>query len=124
MINSDRIVPVTATDLISLYGLILKQDSNNSALVALDATNPGEFEVTSASGSLVLADEPVASLDIASGVSSVKIYFVPAYDYKGFTVNGSAATIAAGSDAVSADGRTLYSATLASGAITIAKVGF
>lgn len=32
MINTDRIVPVTQTDLLSLYGLILKQDSNNSAL--------------------------------------------------------------------------------------------
>lgn len=28
MINNERIVPVTATDLLSLYGLILKQDSN------------------------------------------------------------------------------------------------
>lgn len=125
MINTDRIVPVTATDLISLYGLILKMDSNNSSLAALDAsTTDGQFEVTSTSGSLLIADEPVQALDIATGVSAVTIYFVPAYDYAGFTVNGAAATIDSDSDAVSPDGRTLYKAVLASGEITITKVGF
>lgn len=121
MINTDRIVPVTAVDLISLYGLILKQDSNNSGLVALDATNPGEFEVASSAGSLLIADEPVASLDFASGYSAGTVYFVPAYDYVGFTINGSAVTP---TGTVNADGRTLYKAVLGSGAITITQVGF
>ena len=40
MINSNRIVPVSALDLISLYGLILKQDTtNNSSLAKLDASD-------------------------------------------------------------------------------------
>lgn len=124
MINTDRIVPVTAVDLISLYGLILKQDSNNSGLVALDATNPGEFEVASSAGSLLIADEPVASLDFASGYSAGTVYFVPAYDYVGFTINGTAVTPESDSDDVTADGRTLYKAVLGSGAITITQVGF
>lgn len=124
MINTDRIVPVTAVDLISLYGLILKQNSNNSGLVALDATNPGEFEVASSAGSLLIADEPVASLDFASGYSAGTVYFVPAYDYVGFSINGTAVTPAEGSVDVNADGRTLYKAVLGSGDVTITQVGF
>lgn len=124
MINTDRIVPVTAVDLISLYGLILKQDSNNSSLVALDATNPGEFEVASSAGSLLIADEPVASLDFASGYTAGTVYFVPAYDYVGFTINGTAVIPESDSDDVTADGRTLYKAVLGSGEVTITQVGF
>lgn len=121
MINTDRIVPVQAIDLISLYGLILKMDSNNSSLVALDATDPGEFAVGASAGSLLLADEPVASLDFASGYTAGTVYFVPSVDYVGFTADGSAIT-ATGD--VEADGRTLYKAVLATGAVTITKVGF
>lgn len=124
MINTDRIVPVQATDLISLYGLILLQDSNNSGLTALDASDIGEFQITSGSAPLI-ADEPAKVIDIdatASSVSACTVYFVPAYDYKGFTVDG-AAVVTAGAT-VNADGRTLYKATLSSSTITIAKVGF
>lgn len=124
MINTDRIVPVQATDLISLYGLILLQDSNNSGLTALDASNIGEFQITSGSAPLI-ADEPVKAIDIdatASSVSACTVYFVPAYDYEGFTIDGAAVTTAGAT--VNADGRTLYKATLSSGTITIAKVGF
>lgn len=124
MINTDRIVPVQATDLISLYGLILLQDSNNSGLTALDASNIGEFQITSGSNVLI-ADEPAKVIDIdatASSVSACTVYFVPAYDYEGFTVDG-VAVVTAGAT-VNADGRTLYKATLSSGTVTIAKVGF
>lgn len=121
MINTDRIVPVQVIDLISLYGLILKQDSNNSSLAALDATNPGQFEVAADAGSLLIADEPVESLDFASGYTAGTVYFVPAFDYSGFTINGSAVTP---TGTVNADGRTLYKAVLATGAVTITQVGF
>lgn len=124
MINTDRIVPVQATDLISLYGLILLQDSNNSGLTALNASNIGEFQITSGSAPLI-ADEPAKVIDIdatASSVSACTVYFVPAYDYKGFTVDGNAVVTAGAT--VNADGRTLYKATLSSSTITIAKVGF
>ena len=127
MINTDRIVPVQVIDLISLYGLILKQDTtNNSGLAKLAATNPGEFVVTSGSAPL-LANEPVTTLDIdatASSVSSATIYFVPAFDYSGFTVDGAAATMGDGSATVNPDRRTLYKAVLSSGSITITQVGF
>lgn len=123
MINNDRIVPVTATDLISLYGLILKQASANSSLAKLEADAIGEFTVKSGSAPLI-ASEPVKKIDIdatASSVSSATIYFVPAYDYAGFSIDGTAVTPTGD---VVADGRTLYVATLATGAITIAKAGF
>lgn len=118
MINQDRIVPVTATDLITLYGLILKVGSVNvSALAASDTA--GNFEVEDNSATL-LASEPVGTLNFASGVTASTVYFVPAYDYAGFTVNGGVAT----TGDVDPDGRTLYKAELASSAVTITKVGF
>lgn len=124
MINKDRIVPVQATDLLSLYGLILKMDSNNSTLAKLDALDvDGNFKVTSGSAPL-LCSQPAETIDIdatASSVSSAIIYFVPAYDYNGFTIDGSAVTP---TGSVDADGVTLYKAVLSSGAITITKVGF
>lgn len=123
MINTDRIVPVTKTDLITLYGNIMTLAG--STVAALKATNPGEFEVEEApaNGSL-LAAEPVTTLDIDADVSAVTVYFIPAYDFAGFTVGGAAATIADGSDEVDADGSSLYTAALATGEITITKVGF
>lgn len=122
MINEDRIVPVSKTDLISLYGLILKVA--NVDVAKLDATGTGTFEISQAlTTDYVLADEPVKSLNIASTVTSASIYFVAAYDFEGFTVGEASATIASGSVDVDADGNTLYLAVLANGEITISKVG-
>lgn len=121
MINQDRIVPITAVDLISMYGLILTLAAS-TAPTALAATDTaGDFAVTTNSATL-LANEPVKALNFGSGVTASTVYFVAAYDYAGFTINGTAATTAGAT--VTPDGRTLYSATLASGTITIAKVGF
>ena len=121
MINSNRVVPVTQVDLLTLYGNIMKLDG--TSISAIDATDVGEFSVTG-SGDVgnKLAAEPIKSLDFASGVTAAVIYFIPAYDYKGFTKNGSACTMA-GADVV-ADGRTFYKGTLSSSTVTIAKVGF
>lgn len=120
MINNERIVPVTATDLITLYGNILK--ISGKAVTALSTTaTDGTFTVAEASGTL-LANEPVASMNILSGTAAT-IYFVAAYDYSGFQINGAAVTTTG--DTVEADGRTLYTATLSGGnAVAIAKVGF
>lgn len=120
MINTDRIVPVMATDLITLYGLILKVGSIDvSALAAIDTA--GDFSVTDDAATL-LASEPVGTLDFAEGVSTSTVYFVPAYDYAGFTINGVAASTS-GADVVN-DGATLYKAELATNAVTITQVGF
>ena len=127
MINSNRIVPVLKTDLISLYSVILKQASGNSGLAKLSAdTIEGDFSVKTNSA-VLLADQPVKSLDFdatASSVSAGTVYFVAAYDYEGFTIDGVAEEPADGSVEVEADDSTLYKAVLASGDITITKVGF
>lgn len=124
MINENRIVPVEKIDLISLYGLILKQDSNNSSLAKLAAnTVDGEFQVKTNSA-VLLADQPAKVIDFdttASSVTAGTVYFVPSFDYEGFTING-AAVVPTGD--VVADGVSLYKAVLSSGAITITKVGF
>lgn len=119
MINADRIVPVQKTDLLTLYGNIMKLAGTNVSKVS--AATPGVFALTSGSGNL-LADEPVKTLDFGSSVTSAVVYFIPTYDYAGFSIAGTAVETA-GAD-VDADGVTLYTATLSSGTVTIAKVGF
>lgn len=121
MINDNRIVPIEVYDLLSMIGLVMKLSGTTVAKVS--ASNPEEFTVTGTGdvGNL-LANEPVKVLDFASGVTAGVVYFIPSYDYDGFKVAGVKVTTA-GAD-VEADGRTLYTATLASGAVTIAKVGF
>lgn len=120
MINENRIVPVTATDLLTLYGTILKIASVSVTALSTTATD-GSFVIASASGT-VIANEPVKSIEITTGTSAT-IYFVPAYDFSGFTIAGSPVTTSGAE--VEADGRTLYTATLSGGnAIAIAKVGF
>lgn len=126
MINNDRIVPITAIDLISMYGAILRA----ALYVAGDvATAPTVLEATTANGifeitkrGCFLMNEPMKSCDIAARIIDTGVYFVPAYDYSGFTVNGEAFTT--GGDEVTADGRTLYFAAIGDGAVTIGKVGY
>lgn len=119
MINTDRIVPIESIDLLTAYGTMMKLAG--TSVTAVQATDPGVFELTSGSGNL-LAAEPVQSLDFGEGVTSAVVYFVPAYDYVGFTIAGVAAVPTGAT--INADGRTLYTATLSSGSITIAQVGF
>ena len=127
MINNDRIVSVTKTDLISLYGLILKQASANSSLEKLASKDvEGDFQVT-ANSKIYICDQPVKSLDIdatASSVSASTIYFLAAKDYVGFSIDGTPETPADGSVDVDNDASTLYKAVLATGDITITKAGF
>lgn len=126
MINSDRIVPVTKTDLISLYSTILLQASGNSGLAKLESTDiAGNYQIKTNNGVLI-ADQPVVSCDIdatTSSVSACTLYFMTDPAFTGFTIDGVAEEAAAGSVDVVADG-SLYKAVLASGDITITKVGF
>lgn len=121
MINNDRIVPITVIDLISMYGLVLAM-SLDSAPTKLDATDTaGDFSQTTNSAT-VICSEPVKSFNFGEDVTAGTVYFVPAYDYAGFSIDGTATETEGAT--VTADGRTLYSATLADGAVTIAQVGF
>ena len=126
MINSNRIVPVTKTDLISLYSVILVQASGNSSLAKLVSDDiEGNYQIKTNSA-VVIADQPVVSCDIdatASSVSACTLYFMADSAFKGFTIDGVAEELADGSVDVVADG-TLYKAVLSSGDITVTKVGF
>lgn len=126
MINNNRIVPVEKTDLISLYGLILKQASGNSGLAKLESLDvAGNFQVKT-NNAIVIADQPVKSVDIdatASSVSACTVYFVPAFDYAGFTIDG-VVVETEGVEVDSANGGQLYKAVLASGDVTISVAGF
>lgn len=110
MINNKQIVPITVTDLLTLYGNVLKIANVNVTALSGNVTANGTY----------IADAPVESIDFASGVSSATVYFVAAYDYKGFSINGTAVE----TDAVENDASTLYVATLSGGSVTVAKVGF
>lgn len=127
MINTNRIVPITKVDLITMYGLILLQASANSSLAKLASDDvEGDFTIKTNSAVLI-ADQPVKSVDIdatASSVSAATLFFVPAFDYEGFTVDGAAATIADNDVIVNPDGHTLYKAVFGSSTVTITKVGF
>ena len=115
MINTKRIVPVTRTDLLTLIGNIMVLAGTSVAKV--EASLIGcHFRKNQ------IADEPVKSLDFVSGVTAAVVYFIPDTHYEGFKVAGTAVETA-GAD-VDADGVTLYTATLSSGDVTIAKVGF
>lgn len=120
MINQNRIVPVQKTDLLTLYGNILK--IANVSVTALASTGIGEFEQTTNSAT-VIANEPVKAFNFGSSVTAATVYFIPDADFTvgSFTKTGATLTT---SGTVDADGVTLYTATLSTNALTFAKVGF
>lgn len=121
MINKDRIVPVNSTDLLSLISTMLSI-ANVSYTVAEASDAEGDFTLAATLNSgTALCSEPVKHVNLASGISAITVYFIAAYDYEGFAINGTE-TDTAGAD-VEADGRTLYKAVLSSGTITVSKVG-
>ena len=125
MVNNDRIVPIQKIDLLSMIGTVLTiAQVSYTVLAATDIE--GNFSVTGsgAAGNL-LANQPVQTLDFASGVTGGTVYFIPGYDFSAITVAGAAATIDTDGLALSAvqpDGVTLYKAVLASGEVTISAV--
>lgn len=120
MINQDRIVPVQKTDLLTLYGNILK--IANVSVTALASDGIGTFEQT-ANSKTVICSEPVKTFNFGSSVTAATVYFIPdpSFTAGSFTKTGATLTT---SGTVDADGATLYTATLSTNALTFAKVGF
>lgn len=117
MINANKIIPVTKSDLLSILA--------NAALLAaktvtaLTATAPGVFAISSnPSTDVTICNEPVKSFDFASGSSAATVYFIADYEYEGFKVAGVAVTTSGAE--VDANSATLYKATLSNGAVAIA----
>ena len=120
MINNDRIVPIQKMDLLTMIGTILALIGTSYTAVSASDVE-GDFTVTG-SGAVgnVLANQPVKTLNFASGVTSATVYFVAAYDYVGFQIDGTAVTTTGAT--VNPDGVTLYKAALSSGAVAITVV--
>lgn len=118
MINNDRIVPVTKTDLISLYSVILS--AAGTSYVKQTGDVEGDFVLADSASGNLLADAPVKTIDFA-GASAAVVYFVAGYDYEGIKIDGSFVTPSGVT--VDKNCSSLYTATLATNAVTIAKVG-
>lgn len=116
MINNDRVVPVQKIDLLTLWSGVLALA--NISATKLAHTDIATFSQTTNSAT-VIADEPVKSLNFGSTVTAGTVYFIPAVDYEGFTKTGATLTV---TGEVVADGVSLYSATLSTNALTIAKI--
>ena len=122
MINKDRIVPVMKSDLLTLYGTMLGIAGTSYSVIASKDVE-GTFEVTgSGDAGNKLADQPVKSLDLKSGVTAAVVYFVAAYDFEKILVAGAAPTFGSGSKDIIPDASTLHKATLSSGEVTITYV--
>lgn len=119
MINAERQVPVTEVSLLDMYFNVFAVAMGDNAPEKLVAANPGAFTVATNS-KVYLANEPVKTLNFGSGVSAGTVYFVPAYDYEGFAINGTA-TVTAGDD-VKTSGYGFYVASLSSGTVTISAI--
>ena len=117
MINNDRIVPIQEISLLDAYATMLLIGS--VSVTKLSATDPATFEQET-NGATVFADEPVKSFDFASTGTAGTVYFVPALNYEGFTLAGTATETAG--DTVDPNGKALYKAELASGTVTITKM--
>lgn len=119
MINNDRIVPIQKIDLLSMIGTVLNLiGTSYSVLETDDVLGDFTVEASGAAGNL-LANQPVKTLNFADGVTSGTVYFVAAYDFAGFQIDGTAVT-ATGD--VQPDGVSLYKAVLADSAVTVTSV--
>lgn len=118
MINTKRVVPVTVVDLLSLYATVFAVTMGENAPEKLESTAMETFNVVT-NNKVYLANEPLKTLNFASTATAGTVYFIPAFDYDGFALNGTATTTA-GAD-VDAVGYSLYKAVLSSGTVTITK---
>ena len=77
MINNDRIVPITRTDLLSFFAAIFKVSTGNAMNIL--PVEDGTVTLPAGASGAYLAAEPLKVLPtIGNGVT---IYFVPAYDF-------------------------------------------
>ena len=81
MINNDRIVPVQATDLLTLYGTMLGI-SNIDYSVLNSGDILGNFTI-SEDDAVWLANQPVHSMNFGADVASATVFFIAGYDYSG-----------------------------------------
>ena len=90
MINKNRIVPVTKTDLLTLYATNINFVLTTSEANSLTILNPedvqGNFLLKENSGVMYFCNQPVKSLNIST-IGPVTVFFVAAYDFEKVYVN-------------------------------------
>lgn len=119
MVNNDRIVPITNIDFLSMIGTVLTLNGTNFT-VAQAQTVEGDFTISPAEGqSNFLVNQPAKTINVTTA-DAVTIYFVAAYGYAGFSINGTAVTTTG--DTVQPDGITLYKALSVGDAVKITAV--
>lgn len=108
---SNRMVGVTGVNLMSLYYTAFVMA--NASGVQVEPTGiDGVYDLESAPSAVAFCVEPVQSITVGAAITA-DIYFVPAFDFAGITINGTASDVSA----VNADGKTLYKVSSA-GAVT------
>lgn len=93
MINKDRIIPIQRTDYLSLIGTIFacvgySQVMSLTGLDYVKAKNvEGDFELPAdaSSGTAYILTEPAKSIDVTNLVAGAAYFFVPAYNFEGFS---------------------------------------
>ena len=121
MVNNDRIVPVTNTDLLTLYALILQLQlkAEDEDLVVLQPKDTvGNFVADEEA--IYIASQPVKKAEFEDG--NGRLYFVAAFDFEGFTYNGE--SVSTTGETVEPNASTLYCAECEGGSVEITKVGF
>ena len=115
--SRERIVPVTYSDLLSLYGTMLKVAG--TSFTSRDADAPGVFKLSANPSGTLFFGEPADKIDLGVSVTSATFYFVAGLGFDGTYSSEQELTVAG--EAVVADARTLYKAVLAEGTVTISK---
>lgn len=113
MVNSERIVPITSMDFISMIGTIMTLDGTSFTLVESSSV-PGDFTVSTGNS---LLNQPAGKITFSG--SSATVYFVA--DYNGVEFYKSSTDLTISGEAV-CDGITLNKAVLSSGTVTITQV--
>lgn len=119
MINKDRIVPVTKTDLLTLYSAMLTIAGTEVKKLSDDI--PGDFKVTE--DGTYMADQPVKTLALDT---ACVVYMMPALDFIGVTAGNRSITPA---DLESLGGncgqlyKITYTTTAGTGSLTLQRIG-
>ena len=106
-----RIVGVTGVNLMSLYYTAFAM-ANADGVQVTPTDADGIYTLESAPSDVAFCIEPVQSLTVGAALTDA-VYFVPAFDFTGITINGTASDVSE----VNADGKTLYVVSSA-GAVT------
>lgn len=101
MINKDRIVPITRTDLLSFFAAIYNTVMQTPLTIL--SVEDGEVTLPVGASGAYLAAEPIKALPTVG--AGVTLYFAPAYDFEMTMTPGS------GADEFVANPGNLYKAT-------------